>query len=102
MKITDISHFTISKHKLRRRSLRFSMYDVFFENEITYKIFYDRIEFYKPSIDSRKIIHPNKNHGAFHFHISEDLDINVGSYNLEEIENEDVRVFIFPDNYKHN
>lgn len=94
--ITDKSHFSISNSKYRRRSKYFSVYDEFFKDEIVYKIYSDRIEFRKPTLNDRKnVLKPYKTkHGTgYDFTISEDLDINTGSYNFEEIEDNDVRIF---------
>lgn len=94
--ITDKSHFTVHKISNRIRSLLFVMYDDFFRDEIVYKLFFDRIEFYKPTLDSVKnILKSTKNSNGFQFSISEDLDIKPNNYNLEEIDEEDKRVFIF-------
>lgn len=94
--ITDKSHFTVCAKLLRRRSFKLMVYDEFFKNEIVYKIYSDRIEFRKPTLNDRKhILNPNKRKigTGYSFTISGDLDLNTGSYNFEEIEDNDVRIF---------
>ena len=72
------------------------VYDEFFKNEIVYKVYSDRIEFRKPTLTDRKnILNPNKTKTGtgYSFTISGDLDLNTGSYNFEEIEDNDSWVY---------
>jgi hypothetical protein len=99
MKITDKTHFTISTIEFKNR-YDFNVYDCFFENEIVYKIFEDRIEFRKPTLDTRKrILKPHKTKfGTGHiFSIFLDFKINIEnkSCNFEDIEDEDLRTYYF-------
>ena len=95
-KIIDKSHFTVCAIPLRRRGFKLTVYDDFFKDEIVYKIYPDRIEFKKPTLNDRNnILSPNKKKTGtgYSFTLSGDLDLNTGSHNFEEIEDNDIRIF---------
>ena len=95
--ITDKSHFTVCPIALRRRSFKLTVYDDFFKDDIVCKITNDSIIFSKPKLSDRKnILSPhNAKYGAGDcFSITGDLDIKTGSYNFEEVEDDDFRIFL--------
>lgn len=95
MKITDKTHFTISTTGFKNK-YNFNVYDIFFEGEIVYKIFEDRIEFRKPTLDTRKNIlkpHKTKVGTGYIFSIPLEIELKNKSCNFEDIEDEDLRIY---------
>lgn len=92
-KIENKKYFVLFTIRYRPNDYYIVAYDDFFKDGITYKIFEDRIEFRKPDIDSVKISKSSKRFHGFKFSLHITTEIKAGSYEFEEIEDEDLRVF---------
>jgi len=84
----------ISNHSINRKNI--STKSKFF-NEFIYKIYADRIEFSKPSLDTKgKIIKPSITDELW-YQFNIELDIPIGRYPFDEESNQDKIIIYFND-----